>query len=115
MFLDVQTWLGDRLGKEVHLVSLSVDPENDTSETLSAHAERIGAKPGWEFFTGKKENLDWALHKLGLYAGQRENHSNIFIVGNESTGLWQKVKGLSDVKHTLEAISTAIDDQDAPQ
>ena len=102
------------MGKEVHLVSLSVDPENDTSETLRAYAERIGAKPGWEFFTGKKENLDWALHRLGFYVEQRENHSNIFIVGNESTGLWQKVKGLSDVKHTLEAIQTAIDDHDAP-
>jgi protein SCO1/2 len=90
-FARLQQWLGERLGKEVHLLSVSVDPETDTPARLKAYAEQFGAKPGWYFLTGKKSHIDWALYKLGYYVETREEHRNIIIVGNEPTGLWTKV------------------------
>ena len=62
-FAKIQEALGDRLGKDVHLISLTVDPETDTPSRLKEYAEKLGAKPGWHLLTGKKENIDLALSK----------------------------------------------------
>ncbi|HEY7585315.1 MAG TPA: SCO family protein, partial [Candidatus Deferrimicrobiaceae bacterium] len=66
-FFEVQTLLGDRAGKEIFLVSISVDPETDTPEALKAYGERYRAGPGWTFLTGEKRNVDWVVYKLGQY------------------------------------------------
>ena len=58
----IQDALGDRLGKQVFLISISVDPVTDTPQRLKAYAAKFHAKPGWSFITGSKENVDWALH-----------------------------------------------------
>jgi cytochrome oxidase Cu insertion factor (SCO1/SenC/PrrC family) len=91
----VQDALGNRLGRDVFLLSISVDPTNDTPAKLHAYAERVGAKPGWEFLTGDRASVDTVLEKLGQYAESREAHSNLIIIGNEPTGLWKKAFGLA--------------------
>jgi protein SCO1/2 len=87
----LQERLGDRLGKDVYLLSFSVDPENDTPEKLKAYAAEFHARPGWLFLTGSKENVQFALGKLGPQIARREDHSTLFMVGNNRTGLWKKV------------------------
>ena len=64
-FEKIQEALGDRLGKDAFLISISVDPETDTPTRLKEYGRRFHARPGWIFLTGKKENVDWALYKLG--------------------------------------------------
>jgi protein SCO1 len=103
----VQERLGDRLGKDVYLLSFSVDPQTDTPARLKEYAERVGARPGWFFLTGSKTNLDWALYKLGAYTEPAEAHSNLLILGNEPAGEWKKVFGLApaeDLLHSLDAV-----------
>jgi protein SCO1/2 len=103
----LQEWLGDRLGKDVYLLSFSVDPQHDTPARLKQYAGQLGARPGWFFLTGKKENVDWALYKVGHYVEQKEDHSNLLIVGNEATGLWKKIFGLApsaDLIHSLDGV-----------
>jgi len=63
----LQTALGERVGNEVYLISISVDPTVDTPERLKDFARKNGAKPGWFFLTGDKTNVDFALHKVGQY------------------------------------------------
>jgi len=91
VFSDLQEQLGKRLGSDVLLLSLTVDPQTDTPEQLRAYASRFHAKPGWVFLTGKPEDVRFALNKFGQDVEQRENHFNLYIVGNEATGLWKKV------------------------
>ncbi len=103
----LQEWLGDRLGKDVYLLSFSVDPQHDTPARLKQYAGQLGARPGWFFLTGKKENVDWALYKVGHYVEQKEDHSNLLIMGNEATGLWKKIFGLApsaDLIHSLDGV-----------
>src|SRR5260370_752407 len=71
--------------------ALSDAPETDTPEKLKQSAERFHAKPGWLFLTGPKENVDFALSKLGHKVARKEDHLTLFIVGNEETGLWKKI------------------------
>src|SRR2546421_11304299 len=89
--LKVQEYLGDRVGKEINMISLSVDPLVDTPEALKKYATNFKVKPGWYFLTGKKSDIDVVLRKVGGYVEDKNDHSGVLIIGNVETGEWMKV------------------------
>lgn len=91
----VQRYLGERVGRDINMISISVDPETDTTAVLKHYAETFKAQPGWFFLTGKKENVDWILYKLGGYVEDRNEHSTVVILGNEATGEWVKMPAMA--------------------
>ncbi|MBI3669586.1 MAG: SCO family protein [Acidobacteria bacterium] len=107
----IQAWLGDRLGKDVYLISLSVDPVTDTPPRLKEYAKRFNAKPGWFFLTGRKENVEFALHKLGQYVEAREDHTNLLLLGNDRTQLWKKAFGLAPTDELLRVVESVVNDR----
>jgi protein SCO1/2 len=107
----VQEALGDRLGKDAFLVSMSVDPETDTPVRLKEYSRRFHARSGWIFLTGKKENVDWALYKLGQYVETKDGHTNIIIIGNEPKGLWKKAFGLAKADELIKMVEDVISDR----
>lgn len=109
----VQDSLGERLGKEVYLISISVDPAVDTPARLKEYAKKLNAKPGWYFLTGEKASVDFALRKLGQYVENKQDHTNIFIIGNERTGLWKKAFGLAKPDELIKVVDSVIDDRPA--
>src|ERR1700688_308222 len=104
----LQERVGDRLGRDVYLLSFSVDPQTDTPARLKQYAERVGARPGWFFLTGSKTNLDWALYKLGAYTEPAEAHSNLLILGNEPAGEWKKVFGLAPAEDLIRSLDAVL-------
>ena len=110
-FEKVQEALGDRLGKDAFLVSISVDPITDTPPRLREYSKRFHARPGWMFLTGKKENVDWALYKLGQYVEARDDHTTIIIIGNEPKGLWKKAFGLAKPEELIKIVEDVIADR----
>lgn len=109
----VQEALGARLGKEAIIISISVDPLVDTPAKLFEYAKKLHAKPGWYFLTGDKKNVDLALYKLGQYVENKDNHLNIFIIGNERTGLWKKAFGLARSDELMKVVESVLNDQPA--
>ena len=107
----VQEALGDRLGKDARIISISVDPTVDTPTALKAYANKLEAKPGWYFLTGDKESVDFALKKLGQFVDTKESHLNVFIIGNEKTGLWKKAFGLAKSEELVKVVDSVINDQ----
>ncbi len=89
----IQELLGDRSGRDVSLISISVDPVDDSPEELKEYGKKYGAKPGWTFLTGKKENIDWVVYKLGQYTEDFEDHTMLFLVGDVTNGRWAKMRG----------------------
>jgi cytochrome oxidase Cu insertion factor (SCO1/SenC/PrrC family) len=110
----LQEHLGDRLGRDVHLLSITVDPDNDTRQVLKGHAQKLNARRGWHLLTGAKQDVEFALRKLGLLGTQREAHSNLFILGNDSTHLWKKVRGLAPAAQIAEILDGVIADTGVP-
>jgi protein SCO1 len=110
-FAKVQEALGDRLGKDVHLISLTVDPETDTPSRLKEYAEKLGARPGWHLLTGKKENIDWALHKVGHYVEVKDDHTSIVIIGNEPKGVWTKANGLAKADELIKVVQDILNEK----
>jgi protein SCO1 len=105
----VQQSLSGHVGDEVRLVSISVDPEHDTSAALGEFARRFEAGAGWLFLTGEKENVDRVSHKLGGYTEQKEAHLPLFLVGDVVTGRWTKVVGAGAPERITEAVNGLLD------
>ena len=101
----VQSYLGERVGREVSILSITVDPANDTPAVLKAYAEKHKAGPGWYFLTGRKENVDWILYKLGGYVAEPGQHTSVLIIGNEATGEWLKVHAMSSPAEIAAAVA----------
>ena len=94
-FARVQKDMGDKVGRDVHFISISVDPLTDTPERLKAWGEKFKAGPGWTFVTGNKEQIDNLLNALGASVSRREDHSPTIIVGNDVKGVWTRTYGLA--------------------
>jgi protein SCO1 len=107
----LQDALGDRLGKDAFLVSITVDPETDTPTRLKEYSRKFHARPGWMFLTGKKENVDWALYKLGQYVETKDGHTTVIIIGNEPKGLWKKAIGLAKSDELMRIVEDVINDR----
>lgn len=107
----VQEQYAERIGKDLVLVSITVDPENDTPEKLAAYARAMKAKPGWYFLTGTREQVDVALKRIGQHAETRDAHKNLIVAGNDRTGLWKKAFGLAKSDEIVQIVGTVLDDR----
>lgn len=89
-FSKLQAALGESLGEDVFLVSVTMDPLNDTPAKLRRWARTYRRKPGWTLVTGAAGELDRVLRVFtGNTAGPRDDHSSFFYVADERTGRWQ--------------------------
>lgn len=89
--------LGDHVGRDVFMYSISIDPENDSPAVLKEYKDKFEIGPGWQLLTGNKADINRLRTKLGMFRdegpGQVEDlteHNVSLIVGNESTGQWIK-------------------------
>jgi len=95
IFSDLQEQLGDRLDREVRLLSISVDPLTDIPPRLKKYAAQWEARPGWIFLTGEKKAVDRALEGLGMYSPDFEDHPSAFLVGDAREGKWTRFYGFA--------------------
>jgi cytochrome oxidase Cu insertion factor (SCO1/SenC/PrrC family) len=94
-FRRVQTDLGEHAGRDVRLISISVDPVTDVPERLRAFAAKFKAGPGWTFVTGDKSEIDQLLKALGAAVVDKNDHTPMILIGNEPAGYWTRTYGLS--------------------
>jgi protein SCO1 len=86
--------LGERLGKDVHLISISTDPETDTPAQLRAWGAKFGARPGWTLVTGEKAQIDEVVLALIGDIVRKGAHSPIVLIGSDVRGEWVQEYGL---------------------
>ncbi|MCY1544875.1 hypothetical protein D9M68_807850 [compost metagenome] len=92
----LQTQLGERAGREVQLISLSIDPLRDTPERLHEYAGRFGAGSGWRWLTGSSEAVSETLKGLGTWTANYEEHPPLIMVGDGRTQQWTRFYGFTD-------------------
>jgi protein SCO1/2 len=108
IFADLQDQLGDRLGREVRLISVTVDPQTDIPPRLKKYAEQWEAKPGWLFLTGGKKDVDQVLEGLGLYSADFTEHPSAFLVGNGRDGKWTRFYGFATPEQLMGTINDML-------
>lgn len=107
-FARLQKEMGDKIGKDVHLISISVDPVTDTPERLKAWGAKFKAGPGWTFVTGEKQEMDKLLNALGAAVSKREDHTPALIIGNDSKGVWTRTYGLAKINQIVGVINDVM-------
>lgn len=96
--------LGPRLGKDVIIVSLSVDPENDTAARMKAWGEKFHIGPGWTLASGNKVDMQNLLKSLGLYVDIPQRHQSLLMIGGESSG-WVRVSSWTPAEKLVKLVN----------
>jgi cytochrome oxidase Cu insertion factor (SCO1/SenC/PrrC family) len=108
-FRRVQQQLGERVGRDVRLISVSVDPATDTPERLKAFASKFKADAGWSFVTGDKPEIDRLLAALGASVSDKNDHSPVILIVNDANGKATRTYGLAPPSRLAQLIADAAD------
>ena len=106
-FARVQRELGEKVGKDVYFISVSVDPLTDTPERLKAWGAKFKAGPGWTFVTGNKQDIDRLLRALGASTARREDHTPSVLIGNDGRDVWTRTYGLANTTQMVTLLKEA--------
>ncbi|HWC77966.1 MAG TPA: SCO family protein [Blastocatellia bacterium] len=106
-FRKVQQELGDRVGRDVMLISISVDPATDVPERLKSFSAKFNAGPGWSFITGGKPEIDDLLRTLEVFVADKNEHTPMLLIGNDSAGYWTRTYGLAKASTIADAVRDA--------
>jgi protein SCO1 len=107
---NIEKQLQDQLGKNVILITISVDPTRDTSEKLRVHAEKLGAGPHWHWLTGRPPEVNRLLKAFGIPSGRPEDHPPIMLAGNVNANNWLRWVGIPSPEAIIEAVNVLAKD-----
>jgi len=85
-----------RLGTEsatVHLMSISVDPEEDTPARLREYARKFHAGAGWQHYTGTVEASLAAQRAFNVWRGDKMSHSSVTFLRVSPDAPWLRIDG----------------------
>ncbi|MFZ2197830.1 MAG: SCO family protein [Thermodesulfovibrionales bacterium] len=93
-FSNFQKKIGTDAGN-AHLVSISIDPENDTPKKMKAYLQRYKATPGWDFLTGNPNDIKKVLASLNASTSDNKMyHLPLAILHSSSANQWVRIYGL---------------------
>jgi len=85
-----------KLGPEathVHLVSISIDPEQDTPERLAEYARKFHAGPEWQYYTGTVAASIAAQRAFDVYRGEKMSHTPVTLLRAAPGKPWLRIEG----------------------
>jgi protein SCO1 len=97
----VEEKLGEMVGRDIFFISMTVDPENDSPARLKAFADAFHVGPGWQFVTGKPEDIRAINAKLGDRSRNLNDHRNEIVLGNDATGEWTRDNVMGDIDRVI--------------
>lgn len=104
-FAEVQAKLAH--GERVRMISISLDPLNDTPAVLRAYARKFGAGPDWRFYTGSVDASAAAQSAFDLYRGDKMNHAPVTLVRPGHGGAWVRLEGFPSAAQLLDELRAA--------
>ena len=105
----VQDALGDRVGRDVFMYSISLLPEQDRPEDLAAYRRQHGVGPGWTFLTGVKADVERLRVAMGFYDPDPKadadigQHIGAVRIGNDALDRWCMTPIVNEAHFILEA------------
>ena len=110
----VRDGLEGNIGNPIQFVSLSLDPARDTPAAMKEFAKTHNADhDGWVFLTGKSENLDNIIKRLGQFTDDIEAHSTMMLAGNVNTAHWMKIQPQEMPPQIIEKLNLLMEDNEA--
>jgi len=106
----VQQALGQRLGKDIFMYSITLRPEFDNGAALRDYIKHYDIQPGWTFLTGKPQDVDLVRRKLGFVGDDAAKdaditqHTGMVRVGNDRLERWTMTPALGSHRQILRTI-----------
>jgi protein SCO1/2 len=99
--VQVERAFGDRLGRDIVMLSVSVDPVHDSPAALAAYARRHAARRGWHFATGTRRDIDLLRARLGVRDPDDAafTHTGLLVYGSPARGQWAVTPALLPPAH----------------
>jgi protein SCO1/2 len=110
----VQDLLGPRVGRDIFMYSITLQPRRDTPEVLNAYAKPYGVGPGWLFLTGAPDHIELLRHRLGfvdsdpVQDADLEQHIGTVRIANEPMHRWIMAPALLKPEAIVRAVKRAI-------
>jgi protein SCO1 len=108
--VEVQRLLGGRVGRDIFMYSLTLEPDADTPAVLKAYADVFDVGPGWSFLTGKRDDIELLRRRLGfvdpdpLLDADREQHIGMVRYGIERLDRWAGCPALTAPEQLVRSI-----------
>lgn len=99
-FMQLQEKLGSDV-KQMHLVSISIDPEQDTPPVLREYAKRFEAGKGWNFYTGTTDASIATQRAFDVYRGDKMNHAPVTLLRAAPGKPWVRIEGFASADELL--------------
>src|SRR5215475_11444440 len=110
----VQKLLGDQLGRDIHMYSFTLKPEEDTVAVIADYRNKFGAMPGWSFFTAKPDDMEKLRRAIGFtypdpaIDKDKTQHIGNVRYGNEPLMYWSACPGMAHPKYMAETLEWMI-------
>jgi protein SCO1 len=99
--------LQQSIGDNVQLVSISIDPENDTPKIMKHYLGRYQAKQGWDFLTGSRIDIDKVLHAFNAYTPSKTYDFPLTLIHQPGNGKWIRIYGIMSNSEFIEETGKA--------
>jgi protein SCO1/2 len=109
-FAEVQKRLG-RDAAKVRMVSVSIDPEEDTPARLAEYAKRYQAGPQWSFYTGSADASIQVQRAFDVYRGDKMSHSPATFFRSAPGQPWIRLDGFATPDAVLGEVHTQVAQQ----
>ena len=93
----LQRKLGDH-SDTVTLLSFSIDPEHDRPQVMTEYLQRYQAKPGWDFLTGSRKDIETVMHAFDAYVSNKMSHYPLTLIKVPGKEQWVRLYGLVGTK-----------------
>jgi protein SCO1 len=99
-FAQVQAALGPER-EEIRMVSISIDPEQDTPAALKAYAGKFGAGRQWQMLTGSLDDSIALQRAFDVYRGDKMNHQPATFLRASPGQPWVRLDGFASAAEIL--------------
>ncbi|MFC5475527.1 SCO family protein [Paraherbaspirillum soli] len=96
----LQSELGSERDK-VHMMSISIDPEQDTPARLRQYAKKYGAGPEWQHYTGSVAASIATQRAFDVYRGDKMNHNPVTLLRAAPGKSWLRIDGFATADDLL--------------
>lgn len=110
-FASFQKALGPE-SRSVQLVSITIDPESDTPEARRDFLRRYRAEPGWDFFSGRREDIETLMKAFDAYIPDKESHFPVTFLKRPGREGWVRMNGLAGKSDLLQEYRKMVNAED---
>lgn len=109
--LRVQETLGGRIGRDVFMYSLTLQPAIDKPADLRRYMDKYGIPDGWTFLTGQPRDVELLRLNLGFYSADPvadadlKQHTGMVRIGHDARDRWSMVPAQAGTAQLVNSIA----------